>query len=123
MKPLTDKQLDSTIANMLRWGVTLAAAVVFLGGILSLRNPTAAAPDYAHFHPTPLPSLSEILRSAAHLDPSSIIQLGILLLIATPVLRVVFCIAGFSRQRDKVYVFISSAVLLILIYSLFRGGR
>jgi uncharacterized membrane protein len=67
--------------------------------------------------------LSEILRSAAHLDPSSIIQLGILLLIATPVLRVVFCIAGFSRQRDKVYVFISSAVLLILIYSLFRGGR
>jgi uncharacterized membrane protein len=123
MKPLTDKQLDFTIANMLRWGVTVAAAVVFAGGILSLRNPTAAAPDYSHFHPTPIPSLFEILHSAAHLDPSSIVQLGILLLIATPVLRVIFCIVGFARQRDKLYVLISSTVLLILIYSLFRGGR
>jgi uncharacterized membrane protein len=123
MKPLTDKQLDSTIANMLRWGVAVAAAVVFLGGILSLRNPTTTVPGYAHFRPTPIPSLSEILHGAAHLDPSSIIQLGILLLIATPVLRVVFCIVGFARQRDKLYVFISATVLIILIYSLFRGGR
>ncbi len=123
MKPLTDKQLDSTIANMLRWGVTVAASVVFLGGILSLRNPTAAVPDYSHFHPTPIRSLSEVLHGALNLDPSSIIQLGILLLIATPVLRVIFCIAGFARQRDRLYVAISSTVLLILIYSLFSGGR
>ena len=123
MKPLTDKQLDSTIANMLRWGVALAAAVVFLGGILSLRNIPTAAPDYAHFQPAPFPNSSGLLHGVAHLEPARIIQLGILLLIATPVLRVVFCIAGFARQRDKLYVAISTTVLIILIYSLFRGGR
>lgn len=120
MKPLTDKQLDAAIANMLRWGVTLAAVVVFLGGILSLRNLTAAAPNYAHFQPTPFPTLSGLLHGVAHLDPASIIQLGLLFLIATPVLRVIFCIAGFALQRDKLYVVIGATVLLILLYSLFR---
>jgi uncharacterized membrane protein len=123
MKPLTDKQLDAAIANMLRWGVTVAATVVFLGGILSLRSLTAAAPNYTHFQPATIPTLSELLHAIAHLDPASIIQFGLLLLIATPVLRVLFCIVGFALQRDKLYVAISSTVLLILLYSFLRGGR
>lgn len=123
MKPLTDKQLDAAIANMLRWGVTLAAVVVFLGGILSMRNIPAAAPNYAHFQPAPFPNRSGLLHAVAHLEPAGIIQLGLILLIATPVLRVIFCIAGFALQRDKLYVAISTTVLLILLYSLFRGGR
>jgi uncharacterized membrane protein len=123
MKPLTDKQLDAAIANMLRWGVTVAATVVFLGGILSLRNLTAAAPNYTHFQPATIPTLSGLFQSIAHLDPASIIQLGLLLLIATPVLRVIFCVVGFALQRDKLYVAISTTVLLILLYSFLRGGR
>jgi uncharacterized membrane protein len=123
MKPLTDKQLDAAIANMLRWGVTVAATVVFLGGILSLRNLTPAAPDYTHFQPATLPTLSGLLQGIAHLDPASIIQFGLLLLIATPVLRVIFCVVGFALQRDRLYVAISTTVLLILLYSFLRGGR
>ena len=123
MKPLTDKELDATIANMLRLGVTLAAAVVFLGGILSLRNLPTTIPDYAHFQPATISTLSGLLHAAAHLDPAGIIQLGLLLLIATPILRVVFCVVGFALQRDRLYVAISTSVLLILLYSLFRGGR
>ncbi len=123
MKPLTDKELDATNANKLRLGVTLAAAVVFLGGILSLRNLPTPLPDYAHFQPATLPTLSVLLHAAAHLDPASIIQLGLLLLIATPILRVIFCVVGFALQRDRLYVAISTSVLLILLYSLFRGGR
>jgi uncharacterized membrane protein len=123
MKPLTDKQLDAAIANMLRWGVTVAATVVLLGGILSLRNLTAAAPNYAHFQPATIPTLSRLLHAVAHVGPAGIIQLGLILLIATPVLRVIFCIVGFALQRDKLYVAISTTVLLILLYSLFHGGR
>ncbi len=51
------------------------------------------------------------------------IQLGILLLIATPVVRVVFCVVGFARQRDRLYVAVRTLVLAILIYSLMSGNR
>jgi uncharacterized membrane protein len=123
MKPPTDKQLDTAIANMLRLGVTLAAAVVFLGGILSLRNLTDAAPSYAHFQPDTLPTPSGLLHAVARLDPVAIIQLGLLLLIATPILRVIFCVVGFALQRDKLYVAVSSTVLLILLYSFLHAGK
>lgn len=122
MKPLTDHQLESAIANMLRCGVTLAAAVVFAGGILALLNPALNAPDYSHFKTDSFPALSGILHGVLHLNPADIIRLGLLILIATPIVRVIFCIVGFARQRDLLYVAISTTVLLILLYSLFRGG-
>ncbi len=99
MKEFTDKELDNSIAQMLRAGVILSAVIVVIGGILYLR------------------------RGTLHLDAVSIIQLGLLVLIATPVARVAMCIAGFARQRDKIYVGISIGVFVILMYSLIRGGR
>jgi uncharacterized membrane protein len=52
-------------------------------------------------------------------DARSIIMLGLLLLIATPVARVGMCIVGFLMERDKLYVAVSSVVMAILVYSLF----
>ena len=125
MRAITDKQMEASIGGMLRVGVTISAAIVFLGGILYLREPLAKSPDYSHFiaERESLPNIVGVLQGAAHLNAGNIIQLGILLLIATPITRVVFCIAGFARQKDRLYVLISSSVLLILIYSLFQGGR
>ena len=125
MRAITDKQMETSIGRMLRVGVTISAAIVFLGGIIYLRQPLTKAPDYSHFlaERESLPNLVQVLQGAAHLNAGSIIQVGILLLIATPITRVVFCIAGFARQKDRLYVLISSSVLIILIYSLFQGGR
>jgi uncharacterized membrane protein len=120
----TDKEIDLSVAAMLRFGVTLAGVVVFLGGLLSLRHPRRAVPDYLHFHPdAALSTIASIVRGAFHLDPPSIIQLGLLLLIATPVVRVIFCVVGFARQRDRLYVAISATVLAILLFSLIKAGR
>jgi len=123
--PITDKQLESAIANMLRFGVVLAAIVVFIGALMYLHHPLMAPPDYSHFHamPTDLNTVAGVLRGVLRLDAKSVIQLGILFLIATPVARVVFCIIGFTRQRDGLYIGVSTTVLIILTYSLFRGGR
>ena len=125
MKAITDKQMEASISRMLRAGVTISTAIVLLGGILYLRQPLTKDPDYSHFIAERewLPNIAGVLQGAAHLSAGSIIQLGILLLIATPIIRVAFCIAGFARQKDRLYVFISSTVLMILIYSLFQGGR
>jgi uncharacterized membrane protein len=125
VKALTDKQLEASIASMLRVGVILSAIVVVAGGFLYLRGASIAAPNYARFHPE-APSLRTVvgaLRGLAHMDAASIIQVGIFLLIATPVVRVMFCIVGFARQRDPLYIAISATVLAILTYSLTQGAR
>jgi uncharacterized membrane protein len=125
MKAITDKQMEIAIGRMLRVGVTISASIVFLGGLLYLRRPWVAAPDYSHFvaERESLPGIMGVLQGVTHLKAESIIQLGILLLIATPITRVVFCVAGFARQKDRLYVLISTIVLVVLIYSLFQGGR
>jgi uncharacterized membrane protein len=123
MKTPTDQEFDITISKMLRLGVTLSALVVLVGAGLELRNLSGALPNYSHFH-TSSPSLRfipDILQSASQLNADGMMQLGLLLLILTPVSRVVFCVIGFARQRDILYVSVSSLVLVILIYSLARG--
>jgi uncharacterized membrane protein len=63
-----------------------------------------------------------VLQGTVHLNEESIIQPGILLLIATPMTRVVFCVAGFARRKDSHSALISTTVLVILICILFREG-
>jgi uncharacterized membrane protein len=125
MQVFTDKRMNLAVSKLLRFGVIFSSILVFFGGILYLRNPLRSAPKYSHFlaESTSLQRVAGVLRDAVHLDANSVIQLGLLFLIATPVVRVAFCVVGFARQRDRLYIVISSSVLLILIYSLIQGGR
>ena len=125
MRTPADHEIDLSVAAMLRFGVTTAAIVAAVGGLLYLRHPTLPVPDYSHFHAAgrSLQTLPGIVNGAFHLNPRHIIQFGMVLLIATPVARVVFCIIGFARQRDRLYVLISSIVFLVLLYSLTKGAH
>jgi len=62
------------------------------------------------------------VQEALSFHPRSIIQLGLLLLIATPVARVAFSVLAFAWQRDRTYVIVTLIVFAILIYSLTGGG-
>lgn len=123
MTSITDSKMEAAIGHLLRIGVSVAAAVVLTGWILYLaqEHRSGIVPDYRHFHGTPIPDLhiGPVLSGASRLDSRSIIDLGILLLIATPVARVIFCIGGFASQNDRLYVLISGIVLAVLTYSLF----
>lgn len=125
MRILTDRQLDIAVGRLLRVGVTISAVLVGFGAILHLQHPLRPVPQYNHFIPmsTSLRGVGGVLSAALHLDADSIIQLGLLVLIATPVARVAFCIVGFAHQKDRLYVVISSSVLAILLYSLLQRGR
>jgi len=120
---LTDQKLEVAIGRMLQIGVMLAAAVVLLGGILYLRQETGPRPDYSHFTGVAerFRSPAEIVTNAFHGRARSIIQLGLLLLIATPVARVVLAAAGFLVERDYLYVGVSLIVLAVLLYSLLHS--
>ncbi len=118
-----DQELEIAIARMLRIGVSLAAVVILGGGLLYLRHGNGPAPDYHHFHAAPNEALTirGIFLGAAHGSSLSLIQLGVLLLIATPVVRVVFALVGFAREGDRLYAWISAAVLAILVVSLLHS--
>ena len=123
MQAFTDKQMELFIGKLLRFGVILSGVLVSFGGILYLQHPLRSARKYNHFLAQST-SLQGSRRDAwcNTSDANSIIQLGLLSLIATPVTRVAFCIVGFAHQRDRLYIVISSCVFVILIYSLIQGG-
>ena len=116
----TDEKIEQIVGNLLRAGVILSAVVVLCGGVLYLIQYGHAPADYRVFRgePTDLKSVSGILRAAFALHSRGIIQLGLLLLIATPVTRVAFSIFGFAEEKDRMYVVFTVIVLLILLYSL-----
>ena len=117
---LTDEKMEWVISLLLRIGVVSAAALVFAGGILYLYQQGNVFPHYQTFQgePSYLRSLGGILSSAVSLDSRGIIQLGLVLLVLTPVARVVFSVAAFAIQRDRLYVCVTLIVLIILLYDL-----
>jgi uncharacterized membrane protein len=117
---VTDEVFDTMLAFVLRAGVLISAAVVACGGVLFLIAHGFEQRDYHVFHgePGPLRSVSGIISRALAFDAEGIIQFGLLLLIATPIARVVFSVVGFARQRDWLYVGITILVLALLTYSL-----
>ena len=121
--PLTDEKLELAIGRTLQTGVLLAAAVVLIGGVMFLFHaPSGPRPDYRHFHGVAahLRTPWGIWPGVVHGDAESVIQLGLLLLIATPVVRVILAGVGFLMERDQLYAWVSAVVLAVLLYSLWH---
>lgn len=123
MQRWDDAKLEDIIGNLLRAGVLLAATVVLIGGVFYLVQNRAGSVSYHEFRgePAELRSIPLIVRDAAALDSLAVMQLGLLLLIATPVFRVAFAIVGFYFERDWLYSGVSALVLAILLYSLMHA--
>ena len=118
--PASDRRMELVMGRLLQIGVTLASAVVLIGGVLYLRAHATQTVSFSSFHPesAALRSPLETFAGVRHRDPAAIIQLGVLLLIATPVARVLFAVAAFTLERDWLYVSIATAVLLVLLLGL-----
>jgi uncharacterized membrane protein len=117
----TDDRLESLLGNVLRWGVVTAAAVVLAGAAVFLTRHGAAAPAYHSFRgePSDLRTIPGIWSDVVRGSGRGLIQLGLLLLIATPISRVILSLAVFASQRDTRYVAITLVVLTVLLYSVF----
>lgn len=112
--------METLMGNMLRYGVLISALFVFSGAIIYLVQHGHEKPQYHLFSGEPFRfiNLRQILKNVVKGHARSIIQLGLLLLIATPIARIVFSIIGFIIEKDYVYVTITSIVLLVIIMSL-----
>ncbi len=115
-----DARVEAIIGSLLRIGVVAAGVVVSIGGLLYLAHFGFSRPDFHTFRgePAQLRGIAGILSAALHGDGRGLIQLGLLMLIATPVARVVFSVYAFARAREMKFVLFALAVLGLLGYSL-----
>jgi len=118
------EKMDRIVGNLLRAGVVLSGAVVFLGALIYLTRHGMETPAYQAFRgePTELRTLQGVITDALALRGRGIVQLGLLLLIATPVARVAYLVYAFFRQKDRLYAAVALTVLLLLAYGL-AGAR
>lgn len=110
------EQIETTIGKILRYGVLISSIVMIIGLFLYI---LIGSTGYAtNFHYS---SINDLLNGLIHLKPYAVMMLGLLLLILTPVLRVVVSIYSFYKEKDYLYVYITVFVLIILIISFIIG--
>ncbi len=124
-----EKDVERYIGKLLRYGVILSCAITLFGGVVYIFQNKGVMPDYS-----PIPSnedfpgvaeylreLSTILPRVLNFDGAAIIQLGVVVLIATPILRVAFSAIAFLIEKDYMYVTITLIVLAIIILNMVFG--
>jgi uncharacterized membrane protein len=121
------REIEILISDLLRYGVIISLCVVIFGTIVSFVH----HPDYLSQKPSlhgltdagaTFPhTVTDVLRGLMEFQGRSIVMLGLLLLIATPVLRVAVSIFGFVYEADSRYVVITTVVLALLILSFVLG--
>jgi uncharacterized membrane protein len=119
-----DARMEMIMGRLLQVGVLLSATVVLAGGVMYMIGHAGERSNYRAFTAAPiqLRHPAAMLRGIARGDAVAFIELGILLLVATPICRVIFAVIGFALERDRLYVAISLAVLAVLLFGMFRAG-
>ncbi len=120
MAEKSDQRIDEIMGKLLRTGVILSAIFVLAGGAVYLLRHRTPVTDYHVFQgePAELRTVTGIFHEALAFRGRGLIQLGLLLLIATPIARVAFSLLAFLYERDWTYVVVTLIVLALLIYSL-----
>lgn len=120
MSTWNDARLEKVVSALLIAGVLFSALVVLAGGVCFFFHHGEERPDYHTFHSVPeqYRSIRGVVAAAGPSDCHAVIQLGLLLLILTPIARVAFSMVAFAFERDRTYVVLTAIVLVILLYSL-----
>ena len=117
---LKDRDMQLIMGNLLRAGVVLSMTVVFIGGLIYLMGYGKQVANYSEFvmDESGFFSLASIWTGMLEMNGKAIIQLGILLLIFTPISRVILAVFSFLLERDYLYVLIGLIILSIILFSL-----
>lgn len=120
---MKDIDIQIALSKLLRAGVYISMAIVLLGGILLLVQNPYEQVNYSSFNAeaATFKEVKSIFYALASFNAEAIIALGILLLIATPILRLVFATLGFLLEKDYLYVIIGILVLSIIAFSLLNN--
>ena len=109
----------TVIGWVLQGGVLLSAAIIVIGVLLEALQPNKFAPQKLQLFPH---TFDQVWVGLLILRPQAVIALGLLVLIATPVVRVAVSVVAFAVEHDRRFVVITLIVLLILLFSIFYVG-
>jgi uncharacterized membrane protein len=121
------RKVELLISYLLRTGVVTSLTVVVAGVLLSFLHHADYVSSHAELERLTRPgaafphTLRDVARGLRDLRGQAVVMLGLLLLIATPVLRVAVSIFTFVYERDWTFVAITSTVLLLLLTSFLLG--
>ena len=120
-KSWNDSDIELYLSRLMRYGIVLASAIVITGCVVFLTQNGKALPQYSKFigEPEQLTHVSGIFSAFLTFSGKGLIEFGLLILISIPVIRVAFSLVSFAVEKDRTYVFITLAVLILLLYSLF----
>ncbi len=118
-----DRDVASLVGKLLRAGVVTSSIIAFIGGIIYLIRHGAGVPHYTEFIGAPenLRHMPGILKGVFSLSGQAIIQLGVVVLLATPILRIFFSAIAFALEKDYLYVGITLIVLGIIVFGMVGG--
>jgi uncharacterized membrane protein len=118
-----DKDMQALLGQVLRAGTVISISIVFIGGVFYMYRHGHTVADYRVFKGIPdfVQHPEGIFNGIFALKGQAIIQFGIILLIATPIFRVVFSAVGFVLEKDYMYLGISLLVLFIIFMSMLSG--
>ena len=117
----TDLDLNRSVGNLLRLGVVLSVIISLLGFIKLFFEGYEMPKDYSSLEIAEGTIWKTFFTSLANLEGTGIIQLGILLLILTPLVRIIFAMIGYVKEKDYTYVIVSLIVLGIMLVSFLMG--
>lgn len=122
-KNITDKDIQTLVGNLLRAGVYLSMGIVILGGIIYLLDHGSEKIDYAvfDFNKVSLKTVEDIFHAVLTFKGVAVVQFGLLMLIFTPIARVLLAVVSFFLEKDYLYVVIGLVVLAIIMASLSGG--
>jgi uncharacterized membrane protein len=118
--------MELILGSILVFGVWGSLAVILLGIVLCFANAdhyrggegalaALTTPESAHIN-----TIAEVFSGLVRFDGPSIVMLGVVILISTPAVRVAVSMIVYMRQRDRTYVLLTGAVLLLLLFGYFK---
>jgi len=122
MNKLKDTDIQAAIGWILRTGVLLSTGIVVFGAVIYIYRHGYDVTDYRTFKGVPdFVKPSGVIGGILAFKGKAIIQSGIILLIATPVIRVACSAIGFILEKDHLYTFITLLVLAVIFVSMLTG--
>ena len=125
MKLKDPESLNVVLGNVLRYGVVLSGLVTAIGALLfAVANGFSESGTFISYNPNSIPhsfviiSLQGLINGLVAIDPGALIEIGVILLIATPVARVLVSVFLFGAEGDKLYVILTAAVLAVLLFGI-----
>jgi uncharacterized membrane protein len=118
-KKIVDTDLEMVIGQLLRYGVILSSIIVAAGGLVYLYRHGSEFPLYRQFkgEPAKMKQIKPLWAAVLRGEGRPLIQLGLLVLIATPIARVLFSVFGYLLEKDYLYTVITLVVLVVILWN------